>query len=87
MTKIGVEGEEALNVRFMQLMNNIQSSGNDIESAIRTTFGDLINGSTEAYETILNAYAEATGIGILNMGQNLDKLENSIDDFYKKATD
>ena len=39
------------------------------------------------YNTILNAYAEATGVGILNMGQNLDKLNNTINDFYKKAAE
>ena len=37
------------------------------------------------YNTILNAYAEATGVGILNMGQNLDKLNNTINDFIGKA--
>ena len=91
MEKIGVDSK-ALEVRFELLMNNIATSGNDIESAILSTFGDVIGdiNSDEGkakYNQILNAYAEATGVGILNMGQNLDKTHNTIESFYKKAAE
>ena len=87
MSKLGLEGEEVLTQRFQLLMNNIATSGNNIREAIEATFGDVIGGSKEAYNMILKAYSEAVGIGILNMGQNLDKLGNTVDNFYKKAAE
>ena len=87
MSKLGLEGEEVLTQRFQLLMNNIATSGNNIREAIYTTFGDVIGDSAEAYNIILKAYSEAVGVGILNMGQNLDKLGNTVDNFYKKAAE
>ena len=86
MAKIGVDSD-SLDVRFQNLMNNMATSEQDIRKAIITTFGDIIGDDEDKYKTILNAYAEATGTGILNMGQNLDKLNNTINDFYKKAAE
>ena len=86
MAKIGVNSGE-LNTRFERLMSNMSSPDADIEKVILATFGDVIKGDNEKYKTILKAYADATGTGILNMGQNLDKLHNTIDNFYKKAAE
>ena len=86
MTKIGVDSD-TLDIRFQNLMNNMATSGQDIREAIEVTFGDIIGDDKDKYKTILNAYAEATGTGILNTGQNLDKLHNTIDNFYKKAAE
>jgi hypothetical protein len=33
----------------------------------------------------LNAYADIVEVGILDMGQNIDKIRNSINGFYEKA--
>ena len=88
--KLGFSSEESL-LKFDLLLKNINSSGN-VQDSIMSIFGTQIgNLDTEEgkklYNTILNAYAEAIGVGILNMGQNLDKLNNTINDFYKKAAE
>ena len=88
--KLGFNAEQSL-VKFKLLLNNISSSG-DVQKSITDLFGAQIGSldtdeGKKLYNTILNAYAEATGVGILNMGQNLDKLNNTINDFYKKAAE
>ena len=88
--KLGFSSEESL-FKFDALLKNISQSG-DIQKSITDLFGAQIGSldtdeSKKLYNTILNAYAEATGVGILNMGQNLDKLNNTINDFYKKAAE
>ena len=86
MQKLGV-GKNALMPKFESFLKNINSSNNDIRAAIEKTFGAEIAANEDMYNLILNAYAEATGVTILNMGQNLDKLNNTINDFYKKAAE
>jgi len=88
---LGYSTEEAtgkLNDMFQRL-----EAGGDLERTIKTLFAqDLAAfdyGSKEwkaTYNKILNAYQGAVGQGALNMGQNLTKLTNQINDFYDKAT-
>lgn len=40
----------------------------------------------KAYDALINAFANAVEVGTLNMGQNLDKFSNSINNFYEKAS-
>lgn len=88
--KLGFNADQSLQ-KFDALLKNINSSGK-VQDSIMNIFGAQIGSldtdeGKKLYNTILNAYAEATGVGILNMGQNLDKLNNTINDFYKKAAE
>ena len=82
INKLGYEGDAATQ-KLENLFNEI-ARGTDIASAIDITFGAL---SDEEYRTIINAYSNAVGTGILNMGQNITALKNQIDSFYDKAAE
>lgn len=87
MRKIGVEEELVLS-KLGNLISKV-GYGMDLNSAITTTFAqELAAAGDEAddlYKTILNAYTAATGLGIGNMGQNIDKLQNQIHSFYENV--
>lgn len=90
MQKIGVKSEDLVS-RFQDLINNIQNFGSDIRTAIANTFEDILNEAADSdeyeaiFDTILNAYIDATTIGILNMGQNIEKFKNTIESFYETS--
>ena len=51
-------------------------------------FGSYINGLdgyADKYNAILDIFAETMTIGVSNMGQNIEKLGNSINSVYEKA--
>lgn len=89
MRKLGVE-EELLTNRMEKLIV-YTGNGMSIQDAIKSVFADQLEGLTgeeyeNAYNTILNAWIDATGVGINNMGQEVDKLQNKINNFYTNAT-
>lgn len=80
--KIGYASEDAqekTRALFSYLANN---EGTDLETAITAVFGNL---TPEKYTQVLNAYSNAISVGILNIGQNIDKLKNQISEFYETA--
>ena len=89
MRKLGVE--EELLINRMEKLIVYTGNGMGVQDAIKSVFADQLTGLTdeeykEAYNTILNAWIDATGVGINNMGQELDKLQNKINNFYTNAT-
>lgn len=90
MQKVGVHSDETLS-KFQELMQMLGTT-TDVGYVLKTVFSDVLGSLkegteeyTEAYNTLLNAYAEIAGTGVLNMGQNMDKLRNTINDLYEKA--
>lgn len=53
--------------------------------ATKTVFGDYLDDSEDALNAFISAYGDLVQVGILNMGQNLDKVKNSINSFYEKS--
>ena len=91
---LGYTTEEATD-RIAQLFNQIYN-GEDLSKAIQDVFSDSLSNfdtSTEAgyqdwlkaYNKVLNAYADAIGVSMLNMSQNLTSFTNTINSFYAKA--
>lgn len=71
------ESKEKLNELFSAL-----ESGTDLRTAITSVLG--VEGGD--YQKILNAYEKATGVTLLNVGQNIKSLQSQINSFYEKAS-
>ena len=71
------ESKEKLNELFSAL-----ESGTDLRTAITNVLG--VEGAD--YQKILNAYEKATGVTLLNVGQNIKSLQSQINSFYEKAS-
>lgn len=91
LNKLGLETEEATR-RISELFDAI-NSGADLSSSITRVFSDILGqyipGSDEykaVYNSILNAYQNAAGTGLLNMGQNLKSLQSQINSLYETAS-
>ena len=91
LNKLGLETEEATR-RISELFDAI-NSGADLSSSITRIFSDVLGqytpGSDEykaVYNSILNAYQNAAGTGLLNMGQNLKSLQSQINSLYETAS-
>ena len=95
LRKAGIDiTDDQYHSRFDQLLQVLTNTNGDIGRAIETVFGDYLaqftKGSEEyidAYNAFINAYADLTAVGMLNMGQNLEALNNQISNFYEKAAD
>ena len=57
----------------------------DALAATKAVFGDYLDGSEETLNAFIAAYGDLVQIGILNMGQNMEKTQNSINKFYETA--
>ena len=68
---------------MIQLLFSAMNSGLSIKDAIYSTFGRGL--SDTDYNNILKAYSDAIGTGVLNMGQNIQTLKNTINSFYETA--
>ena len=84
LINLGYTSDEAYD-RIYSLFNYLShNQGADLSTAITAVFGDL---TSQQYQDVLNAYSKAISSGILTIGQNVDKLTNSIEEFYEKAKD
>ena len=73
-----------------ELLPQLTRNNQNFADAVKTAFGDVLEGLTadeyeEVYSTILNQIANAIAVGILNIGQNVDKLQNTISSIYSTA--
>lgn len=73
----------AQSTQMIQLLFAAINSGSSIQDAIYNTFGRGL--SDTDYNNILKAYSDAIGTGVLNMGQNIQSLKNTINSFYETA--
>lgn len=69
--------------QMIQLLFAAINNGSSIQDAIYNTFGRGL--SDTDYNNILKAYSDAIGTGVLNMGQNIQSLKNTINSFYETA--
>lgn len=75
---------------FDTLLINLQAYDNDISTAIKATYGSLLNTLTgqefeDTWNAIVNAIGKVIATGILNIGQSVEKFDNTINNFYEKA--
>lgn len=60
----------------------------DFKAAIDEVFGGILNSMSDydtAYNAILNQIANSIQVGIQNIGQNVDKLKNTVTNIYSTA--
>lgn len=97
LQKIGIEISENTYKNMLTgdggILATLQQAGGDVAATIDGVFGTYlsqIEGDAkkyaEAYNTIVNIFAETMSVGMSNMGQNLEKLGNSINGIYEKAS-
>lgn len=72
------------------LLPALSDANMDVAEAMKMAFGDfLADVNAEDYEkiysTILNQVANAVQVGVQNIGQNVDKLKNSVTSIYDAA--
>ena len=86
LQKKGVEiSEEVFESRFDEYITVLSQTQGDVLSATQTVFGDYLDGSEETLNAFIAAYGDLVQVGVLNMGQNMDKINNTINGFYEKA--
>lgn len=79
--KLGYDAAQSADM--IQLLFSTINSGLSIQESIYSVFGKGL--SDQDYNSILKAYSESIGTGVLNMGQNIQALKNSINSFYETA--
>ena len=79
--KLGYDATQSADM--IQLLFSTINSGLSIQESIYSVFGRGL--SDQDYNSILKAYSESIGTGVLNMGQNIQALKNSINSFYETA--
>lgn len=71
------------------ILATLQQTDGNVASTIDAMFGEYINGLdkyAEKYNAILDIFADVMTVGMSNMGQNIEKLGNSINSVYEKAS-
>lgn len=71
------------------ILATLQQTGGNVAATIDAVFGDYIDGLegyADKYNQILDIFAETMAVGMSNMGQNIEKVGNSINSVYEKAS-
>lgn len=72
------------------VLDTLTKTGGDVEATIKKVFGAAL-ASADSYEktynAIINSLSNVLSRGMLNMGQDVTKLKNTINGFYEKATE
>ena len=77
--------QEIWESNFNNYINALASTNGDALKATQQVFGEYIQDNKELQNAFISAYGDAVQIGVLNMGQNMDKIKNSINNFYDKG--
>ena len=77
--------QEVWESRFDEYIEILAATQGDVLAATKQVFGDYLGESEENLNAFITAYGDLVQLGILNMGQNMDKVKNSINSFYEKA--
>ena len=86
LQKRGVEiSQEDWESNFELYLETLAATQGDVLAATELIFGEYLDDSEDALNAFIEAYGDLVQIGILNMGQNIDKVKNSINNFYEKA--
>lgn len=87
LQKKGVEiSQEVFESRFEDYVQILADTQGDVLAATKAVFSDYLDDSGEALNAFVAAYGDLIQIGILNMGQNMEKTKNSINTFYETAS-
>ena len=70
---------------FELYLETLAATQGDVLAATELIFGEYLDDSEDALNAFIEAYGDIVQVGILNMGQNIDKVKNSINNFYEKA--
>ena len=63
------------------------ATSGDILSSVESVFGEFLDGTDEVLNAFVSNLGDAFGIGMLDMGQKVESLTNTIDNFFSKAED
>ena len=86
LRKQGVDiTKEVWESRFTDYLNMLTATQGDVLKATEIVFGDYLDGTEKTLNAFISAYGDLVQVGVLNMGQNMDKIKNSINNFYEKA--
>ena len=86
LQKRGVNiSQEEWEGNFELYLETLAATQGDVLSATELIFGEYLDDSEDALNAFIEAYGDLVQVGILNMGQNIDKVKNSINNFYEKA--
>lgn len=86
LKKRGVNiSQEEWEGNFELYLETLAATQGDVLAATELIFGEYLDDSEDALNAFIEAYGDLVQVGILNMGQNMDKVKNSINNFYEKA--
>lgn len=86
LQKRGVNiSQEDWEKNFELYLETLAATQGDVLAATELIFGEYLDDSEDALNAFIEAYGDLVQVGILNMGQNIDKVKNSINNFYEKA--
>lgn len=87
LQKKGIDiSQDVFENRFDDYINMLAETQGDVLAATKAVFGDYLDGSEETLNAFISAYGDLVQVGILNMGQNMEKTQNSINKFYETAS-
>ena len=72
------------------ILDTFAKTGGNVKATIDQLFGSYLSGAddyVEAYNSLVNVFSNLVGKGMLNMGQNITKLKNTVNSFYEKAAE
>lgn len=86
LNKRGIEiSKEEFESKFKNYLSVLAETQGDAVVAAQVVYGQYIK-TAEDMNAFISMYGDLVEVGILNMGQNIDKLKNSINNFYEKST-
>jgi hypothetical protein len=72
------------------VLDTLAKTGGDVESTVKQVFGAALSSAEnyeKTYNAIINSLSNVLARGMLNMGQDVTKLKNTVNGFYEKATE
>lgn len=72
------------------VLATLEATGGDVESTVKQVFGAALSAADnyeKTYNAIVNSLSSVLSRGMLNMGQDVTKLKNTVNGFYEKATE
>jgi hypothetical protein len=72
------------------VLDTLAKTGGDVESTVKRVFGTVLSSADDyekTYNAIVNSLSAVLSRGMLNMGQDITKLKNTVNGFYEKATE
>ena len=72
------------------VLDTLAKTGGDVESTVKQVFRTVLSSADDyekTYNAIINSLSSVLSRGMLNMGQDVTKLKNTVNGFYEKATE